>query len=1231
MRFPRMKPRFWILGIALSCATLLFSAPVWLPWILVPSLGKLGATVASYEKIGYTRFALNDLAWDDKADGVHFKAHRIECPTPLFLVISLLEKGSKHPLLIEKWELSIPKPEALESSNATDEEDASPVALAHRVHDTLRWIAPWLIDSKLTQGKFTLYEQTFYLPRISWKDRVLSAEGITQRSSEPFSFTIKDLGTSHTHFLITLPRKDLQLKGESILGEDALSVESTLTLGDNQLSGSCLFEDDHIYPAKAELKAQDFVIQDTIVMVDGYKPWTLNLDALWDKGTYSLNLTGEALSQKEKAPPLTAQLKAHGTLKQFYLDAFSLNAKEVTSSLNENKDREANVHFTINLDAVDFLPATGSIKGDLFFKDIPDSPIPAASLKLAGKSVTFLGEPVKTLAVKGELGWPTTQVKQCSIKMDKGSALEFSGKINIEEQTFENCTLALDLKQKFLALLLEGSPAALSASSFNASLNGPWTRPNYTAQGSVASLDLEHFYPLSGTFNAQGTGAHITNTTLNLTTEQSGALDVSGEASFTKNSLNLKLLSGSFSGENRHTLALEEPTVVRLKWSLPGGNSAQKTNNTFDLKNITLKAKEGTTLKASLQLEKMKSGSIQLNVEKWVKTALPLTLKMPEWTKDTEIDNLALTANWDDSPITFSFKTEGAYTIEGDKEPLLLSIETQGNKKGIEIKTCTFNRAQETILSGQGILPLTITPSNPENTLAFIRKAPIKFTFSSTPAPVFWEQFGSLTGIYLKDPTIDLKIKGSPDRPDGMLNLDAASIKLEKQDWPKLPQMESLDIDLTLSPQGLSIKQGSLLIEGEPASITGTLPWNKDADTPFTPEIKGARLNVNMEKAPMNTFRPWLPDFVKNEGYAKAIFTVSPPLKIKGSLQIEGAATYPINPVGSVREIQANIEFEESHIQIKTLQGMLSEHPLSLKGAVDISDEKNPKFDLSLQGKSIPLIREPGVIVRGDIDLTVKTEKDTVLAGDIKLMDSVLLMDLGELVASVRTAKTSSSSSAGITTKPFSEWKLDVELEGKDFMRIRTPIFESRLSANIDLGGQLKEPIPSGTLTLHGGYVKFPFATLEVSSGTVTLPKGDPFNALLNISAKGRTYGYDIKLDVKGTAEEPQLIFSSSPSLESGEILLLVSTGRLPDDDSDTGKQLGTLGVFLGGNILSELGMDDSSFQNRVKVKVGEDVTEAGKDTIEVDYKLSDRWSIIGQYDRFDEYDLDFKVRVYSK
>ena len=1231
MRFPRIKPRFWVLGAALACAALFFSAPVWLPWVLIPTLGKLGATVTSYEKIGYTRFALKDLAWSESSGDLQFQADRIECPTPLFLVIGAFEKGPKYSLLIDQWELSIPKPKETGPIGSTSEDDASPVALAHKTHKTLRWIVPWLIDAKLTQGKLRLYEQTFYLPKITWNNKALSAEGITQRSSEPFSLAVRDLGSSHTYFKIILPRKDLQLKGKSVLRKDTLAIESTLILGKNKLLGSCRFEGNHLYPTQAELKTQDFVIQDNIIIVDGYKPWTLALDALWNEGSYSLSLTGEAPSKKKNTPPLTSSFKAHGTLERFYLDDFSLNAKEITSSLDKDESREANVHFTVNLNAIDFLPATGSIKGDLFFKDIPDSPIPTANLKLLGKAVTFLGEPVKTLAIKGKLGWPLTQVKECSIKMEQGSALEFSGEMNIEEQSFENCTLALDLKQKLLLLLLAETPATLNASSFNASLNGPWRQPDYTAQGSIDLLGLELFYPLSGSFSAEGTGAHIKKTTLNLTTEQGGALDVSGEARFSKNSLNLKLLSGSFSGENRHTLTLEDPTVVTFKWSLPGTEHPQALGNALEVNNMTLKASEGTTVKASLQLEEMKSGSIQLNVEKWMKTALPLTLKMPPWTKDTEIENFALTANWDNAPITFSLKAEGAHTIEGDHEPLLLFIDARGDKKGMKIKRCSFTRAEETVLSGQGKLPLTITPSNAKNTLAFIRKAPITFAFSSTPAPIFWEEFGTLTGIYLKDPTIELKIQGTPNRPNGMLNLDAASIKLEKQGWPKLPQMESLDIDLILTPQGISIKQGSLLIEGKPASITGTLPWNKDAHTAFIPEVNGARLDVNMEKAPMNTFRPWLPDFVKNEGYANAVFTISPPLKINGNLQIEGAATYPINPIGSMREIQANIEFEETRIQIKTLQGMLSEHPLSLQGSIDISEEQNPKFDLSIQGKSIPLARQPGVIVRGDVDLTVKTSKSTTLAGKIELMDSVLLMDLGELVASVRTAKTSSSSSIGVTAKPFSEWKLDIELEGKDFMRIRTPIFESRLSANIDLNGTLKEPIPSGTLTLHGGYVKFPFATLEVSSGSITLPKGDPFNALLDVTAKGRTSGYDIKLNAKGTAEEPQLIFSSTPSLESGEILLLVSTGRLPDDDSDTGKQLGTLGVFLGGNILSELGMDDSSFQNRIKIRVGEDITEAGKDTIEVDYQLSDRWSIIGKYDRFDEYDLDFKVRVYSK
>ena len=71
-------------------------------------------------------------------------------------------------------------------------------------------------------------------------------------------------------------------------------------------------------------------------------------------------------------------------------------------------------------------------------------------------------------------------------------------------------------------------------------------------------------------------------------------------------------------------------------------------------------------------------------------------------------------------------------------------------------------------------------------------------------------------------------------------------------------------------------------------------------------------------------------------------------------------------------------------------------------------------------------------------------------------------------------------------------------------------------------------------------------------------------------------------------------------------------------------------GLFIGKGLLSELGFD-SGGEERLTVQSGQQVTEAGKPTYDVEYKLDKNWSVIGEYDRFGDYDLDAKWKVYSR
>jgi translocation and assembly module TamB len=122
-------------------------------------------------------------------------------------------------------------------------------------------------------------------------------------------------------------------------------------------------------------------------------------------------------------------------------------------------------------------------------------------------------------------------------------------------------------------------------------------------------------------------------------------------------------------------------------------------------------------------------------------------------------------------------------------------------------------------------------------------------------------------------------------------------------------------------------------------------------------------------------------------------------------------------------------------------------------------------------------------------------------------------------------------------------------------------------------------------------------------------------------------------MEATGPVDQPVVQFSSIPGLSSEEIVLMVTAGQVPRGvgvTATTQQRAQGLALFFGKNLLSDFGLGGNG-QERLTVRSGEDVSETGRPTYNVEYKLTDRWSVIGEYDRFDQYDLNLKFKVYSK
>src|SRR4029079_8389780 len=110
-------------------------------------------------------------------------------------------------------------------------------------------------------------------------------------------------------------------------------------------------------------------------------------------------------------------------------------------------------------------------------------------------------------------------------------------------------------------------------------------------------------------------------------------------------------------------------------------------------------------------------------------------------------------------------------------------------------------------------------------------------------------------------------------------------------------------------------------------------------------------------------------------------------------------------------------------------------------------------------------------------------------------------------------------------------------------------LFNGEVTANLRLEGTLKDPIALGGLKVDSGLVRFPFANLDVQQGLVTLTSEDPYHPQLLVRASSKQFGYDIRMEVTGSIDSPIIQFTSNPSLSSEQILLMITSGQLPQGE----------------------------------------------------------------------------------
>lgn len=1265
------RQRRLLLGLGIFLAAtllLLLSLPLWFPWVIRPIASRNGAHYQKYERVGYQRFALEGIGFTN--DALRFRAQRVEGLVPTVWYSRII---SHHPnprdafLAVDEWELD------LVPSKKTNNATTSIYTNVQQIADALRTVQHWLPVASLSNGTLRIQSTVLKVPNLS-----LAHGRIDGRLEWPE----KSLAATVTGNLTNLPSWQASIESDSLHLQAALDfitrtnaaiLQSTWTWWSNHIELKAQFARDGVLPETAVLRAQRFRVPVNSERPAGYEEVTGSMAGKWEKGNFTLDLSANATPLKEETnlPPISLDLHGRGNTNEAVVASALLSfpwlkaelAKELILHFQGPLLREpASLKFAADLSKQPWTKLEGKLTGEADFRPGVGK-FPDAGFTITGNDVGGYGVQAKSLRAGGTLSYPWLELTNVNAVLDDGSSVTAVGKMDLERQFLDAGRLQLNgrLGQRWL-------PAGYAYQDLSLRFNaqGRLKQLTHSGQLEVTNFTTPQARPLQLKLDWQGEQfnlrhAEISVAASNATLSAAFSMATNQASPMTNLAVNLDKLSLQKGGKS--ALELRWPATIVIgkgetnrwlarvsgfDWHGPSGGITLKSDIDWPIAGAA--EISGENLHTDLfddflnfHAEKYEIGKLNASFG-WtngpavfrVEIAGSGVVGTPGSTPtQTESSHLK-------SPVIPKRRLEDAQPMSQLGGQVSVQMLVLGDQNGIAISNLVVNSETSTVAVAHGFLPATINPSAQTNMFQLAAEKPLDLDLNTRPQSVVWKKLSDLTGVVLREPSLNIKLQGTWQQPNGEVRAEAAEVQLPGTNHA-VPKIEKLKLNVQLSPQLARIAECNFLLQGQPVNLTGDLPldqnfWN-DLKQKKPPDWRNANARLHIDKAQISAFQPLLPNYLSPQGQVSLDARLVPGGNFEGNFDIAGARTRPFPNVGPIRDIHVSAQLKDWVIRLEKVTAMVGGSPIWMSGEGDLRGtnwfkENVPPFNFAMHGTNVPLSREPESVIRSDLNLSVvKTNgAPAVVAGMVRLRDSFYLSDLTDLVPGKVATPSRRPPYFSIEDEPFAHWRLAVRVSGDRGLRVRSTLFTGQITSNLRLQGTLKEPIALGDFKVESGAVHFPFADFQVQQGLVTLSSDDPYRPRLLVSAGSKRFGYDVKMDVSGPVDAPIIQFSSTPPLSSEQLVLMVTAGELPKTGFTLSPQqrAQTAALFVGKDLLAKLGFGDSG-EPRLTIVSGEEMSEEGKPTYNIEYKLTDRWALEGEYDRFNAYNAGVKWRVYSK
>ena len=571
-----------------------------------------------------------------------------------------------------------------------------------------------------------------------------------------------------------------------------------------------------------------------------------------------------------------------------------------------------------------------------------------------------------------------------------------------------------------------------------------------------------------------------------------------------------------------------------------------------------------------------------------------------------------------------------------DGEAAAVTVDLVQDERGIQAAKLVVDAGEALRLTGTGFVPVRVgvggpvraeTPPPAELSIELVSTRPGRWIALATGEPVAAESVGVTIVGKGPDLSVVARVRDASwtgARPKPFVVGGDTTFELKVAAGGTVAHVET-------AAGGIATMRGDARVRAAPDWTDPVAAWRALRDA----AVEGS---LSLDFADLAAAAAWIPDVRRVSGRARGELTLSGTVGVpewSGIVEANDLSLLLAGDVPALDQGTARLRLAPRRIEIDELTGRLGFAPVTVTGAIDLPAGASPVADLHVAGKNVLVLRSPDLRLRADVDLVVTgTFEAIAIAGTARITHAVYSRPM-DLLGRGAASPDKSFQLFSLRTPPLSGARLDVGVTADRTLRIENELVDAEVSLDVRLRGTGEVPEPSGWVTFHGAVVTLPFTTLDVERGQLEFEPGSPFAPAVRALARATVKGYELNVAVSGHLPDVDVHVASSPPLSQANARLLLATGATPGElerEGIAGAALARAGTLLGGAALEWVSGGRSrrsdSVLNRVRIEIGRDQSEEGVETVTAEFRMSERWFLVAERDRFQDVNLGIVWRV---